>query len=221
LEGFEKLLADQPFVKVINENVPYHRLHESGNNLWAGLLETGYLTKAEKQGRSGTLTLCIPNLEIREVFRQEVCNFFEKHVDIASVNQFVDALWNSDEERARESLDLILQATVSYLHAYHEYTYHLVLDGFFTGQEYRTHSEMEAGFGRSDLIVKDMVRNRALVLELKHVESEGKLKGGLKEACNQIKAKKYESGLVYDGYTEIHKYGMSFYDKRCLIQELQ
>ncbi len=221
LEGFEKLLTGQQFVKVINENVPYHQLHDAGNNLWAGLLETGYLTKAEKQGRSGTLTLCIPNIEVMEVFRQEVSNFFEKHVDIASVNLFVDALWNSNAKGSQDSLDLILQATVSYLHAYHEYTYHLVLDGFFTGKGYRTYSEIEAGFGRSDLIIKDLERNRALVLELKHAEKEKDLQKGLKEACDQIKAKKYESNLVYDGYTEIHKYGMAFFDKQCLIKELQ
>ena len=164
LEDFEKLLTDQPLVKIINENIPYQRLHESGDNLWAGMLETGYLTKAEKQGRSGTLTLCIPNLEVREVFQQEVKNFFEKHVDIASVNLFVDAMWNSNAEGARESLDLILQSTISYLHAYHEYTYHLVLDGFCTGHTSRTHSAMEAGCDRSDLISTDMIRNRALVL---------------------------------------------------------
>lgn len=133
----------------------------------------------------------------------------------------MDALWNSNAKGAQDSLDLILQATVSYLHAYHEYTYHLVLDGFFTGQKYHTLSEMEAGFGRSDLIVKDAARSRALVLELRHAEKESQLEAGLDEACDQIKAKKFESGLVYDGYTNIRKYGMSFYDKRCLVKELQ
>ena len=97
----------------------------------------------------------------------------------------------------------------------------MILDGFFTGQKHRVHSELEAGFGRSDLIVKDLTRNRALILELKHVKKDEKLENGLKEACDQIKANQYESGLIFDGYTEIHKYGMAFYDKQCLIREFQ
>ena len=81
-EGFERLLTDKPFVKIINEHIPYHKLHESGESLWAGLLETGYLTKAEQQQRKGTISLCIPNNEIKKVFQQEVYDYFKTHCGI-------------------------------------------------------------------------------------------------------------------------------------------
>ena len=70
LESFEMLLSRQSVIKPINENVSYHRLHESGENLWTGLLETGYLTKATEEDSQGTVALRIPNEEIRKVFRE-------------------------------------------------------------------------------------------------------------------------------------------------------
>ena len=220
LESFEVLLSRQSVIKPINENVSYHRLHESGENLWTGLLETGYLTKATEEDSQDAVALRIPNEEIREAFRKEVWSYFKNHVDIVQVRELVNALWGSNAEGARVALDLILASTVSCFHAYHEYTYHLVLDGFFTGQMFRVRSEFETGYGRSDLVVTEKSGKRALVLELKHAKTQEKLEAGLAEACDQIKAKKYESSLLYDGYTDIHKYGMAFWNKRCLVKEL-
>nr|WP_297705268.1 AAA family ATPase [uncultured Butyrivibrio sp.] len=74
-ECFEQLLLGNTIDCVINESIPYHQIHESGDNLWSALLETGYLTKAvtEKMVR---MPLRIPNKAIQVVFRNEVCNYF-------------------------------------------------------------------------------------------------------------------------------------------------
>ena len=45
-EGFERLLAGETIDCTVNEYVPYHRIHENGENIWSALVETGYLTKA-------------------------------------------------------------------------------------------------------------------------------------------------------------------------------
>ncbi|MBP0960600.1 MAG: AAA family ATPase [Oscillospiraceae bacterium] len=74
-EKFEKLLAGETVKCFVNEHVPYHVIHENGDNLWSALLETGYLSKATEE-RMKVMPLRIPNKEIQEVFRQEVWNFF-------------------------------------------------------------------------------------------------------------------------------------------------
>jgi hypothetical protein len=215
-ENFELLLAGGSIECIVNDNLPYHRIYESGDNLWSALLETGYLTKAVDEEMT-MMPLRIPNKEIMAVFRQEVWDYFEDKVDIVFVREMVDALWTGEIKKAEETLNLILEATLSFYHEYHEYSYHLILDGIFTGKGYRVQSERETGYGRSDLIIQDPVRERCLLLELKHVGNEGELESALLEAESQIIKNKYESQLIYEGYTKRLKYGMAFHGKKACI----
>ncbi len=135
------------------------------------------------------------------------------------MRDFVNALWAEAIAAAKSALDQILEATLSFYHKYREYSYHLILDGFFTGFGYLVQSERETGYGRSDLIIQDPARNRCLLLELKHVENESEMETALEEASSQILKNKYDSILKYEGYTNRLQYGMAFYDKNCLIRK--
>lgn len=129
-------------------------------------------------------------------------------------------MWAKDIETAEAALRQILEATLSFYHEYHEYSYHLILDGFFTGLGYRVQSERETGYGRSDLIIQDSGANRSMILELKHVEKKKDMQAALAEAGSQIIEKKYDSQLIYEGYTKRLQYAMVFYGKQALIAEL-
>ena len=218
-EGFERLLAGETIDCTVNEYIPYHMIHESGDNLWSALVETGYLTKKVK-GRPPLMPLSIPNRSIQFVFRQEVWNYFKDKVDNAYVRDLANALWSEETEAACSALNQILEATLSFYHEYHEYSYHLILDGFFTGLGYRVLSEQETGYGRSDLIILDPARNRCMILELKHVKTEAEMEAALQEAAGQIIQKKYESRLRYEGYVTRLQYGMAFYDKQARIVKI-
>ena len=215
-EGFEQLLTGNTIECTVNDSLPYHLIHENGDNLWSALLETGYLTKAVTE-RMMVTPLRIPNKEIKAVFRQEVWEYFKDHVDNVSVKDFVNALWAGETGNAQSALAGILEATLSFYHEYHEYSYHLILDGFFTGFGYTVDSERETGYGRSDLIIRDPGRKRGMLLELKHVKKESEMEAALKEALDQMNEKKYDSRLAYEGYTMRLRYGMVFCDKKCLI----
>lgn len=215
-ESFEQLLAGNSIDCIVNENLTYHQIHESGDNIWSALLETGYLTKAASEEME-LLPLRIPNRSIRTVFRQEVWNYFKDKVDNTFVRDLMNALWAGETRRAEAALNQILEATLSFYHAYHEYSYHLILDGFFTGRGYRVLSETESGYGRTDLIVLDPARNRCLILELKHVQDKSAMTAALKEAQSQLIKEKYESRLIYEGYSTRLRYGLSFWDKCVMI----
>ena len=204
-KDFEKLLAGENIYYRINENLPYHRMHENGANIWSAMVETGYLTKAEKE-EMPRMPLRIPNREIKDVFRQEVWTYFENKVDNTFVDELDEALWSQNVEKAEQSLNQILEATLSFYHEYHEYSYHLILDGFFTGLGYRVLSELESGYGRSDLLILDAARDRGMVLELKHAEDANQIETALYEAIAQVKDKKYDSMLKYHKYKTINKY---------------
>ena len=194
-------------------------IHSNGDNIWSALLETGYLTKAVK-GRMPLMPLRIPNKSITDVFRQEVWDFFSDKVDNIFVRNLSNALWAGKIETAENTLNLILESTLSFYHAYQEYSYHLILDGFFTGLGYRVESERESGYGRSDLMIKDPARSRALILELKHTENENEMDKWLQEAVGQIVKMKYESKLRYEGYETIIRYGIAFHGKKAIIESL-
>ncbi|MBR3023828.1 MAG: AAA family ATPase [Oscillospiraceae bacterium] len=215
-EKFEKLLAGETVKCFANEHVPYHLIHENGDNLWSALLETGYLSKATEE-RMKVMPLRIPNKEIKEVFRQEVWNYFNTKINNEFVNNLIDSLWAESTESAKASMNQILEATLSFYHEYHEYSYHLILDGFFTGLGYMVDSERESGYGRTDLIIRDTVRKCCLILELKHVKEEAEMENALKEAKSQIVRNKYESRFEYEGYTTRLQYGMVFWGKKCII----
>ena len=220
LETFEQLLADKTIDCKVNDNLTYHNIHSSGDNIWSALLETGYLTKAVKE-RMQLMPLKIPNKGIKNVFRQEVWEFFRDKVDNVFVRDLISSLWGQENKNAENALNQILEATLSFYHKYQEYSYHLILDGFFTGFGYQVLSETEAGYGRSDLIIKDPARKRCLILELKHAEKEEEMKSALKEASSQIVKMKYSSTLSYEGYSTILKYGMSFYDKKARVTSVE
>ena len=218
-ERFERLLAGNTIECTVNEFVPYHRIHESGENLWSALLETGYLTKTVKE-KMPLMPLKIPNRSIQIVFRQEVWNYFNDKVDNAFVRDLINGLWAGEIERAESSLNQILEATLSFYHEYHEYSYHLILDGFFTGLGYLVQSERETGYGRSDLIILDPARQRCMILEIKHVKTEDEMESALREAVSQTVKGKYESQVIYEGYTTRIQYGMAFWDKHSLIKRV-
>ncbi|MBQ7486240.1 MAG: PD-(D/E)XK nuclease domain-containing protein, partial [Clostridia bacterium] len=219
-ECFEQLLAGESVKCSVNENLPYHLIHANGDNLLSALLETGYLTKTNLKDTQ-PMRLRIPNRSIQVAFQQEGWNFFRDKVDNVFVEDLVNALWAGEVERAEKVLNQILEATLSFYHVYHEYSYHLILAGLFTGIGYRIQSERETGYGRSDLIILQPSENSCMILELKHVKKEEDMADALKEGSSQIIRQKYGSAMRYEGYTTRLQYVMSFSSKRVIIAKVE
>lgn len=217
-EGLEQLLAGGTVDCLVNENLPYSRIHENGENFWSSLLETGYLTKAVTE-QMPRLPLRIPNRSVQEVFRREVWDSFRDRIDNVFVEELDSALWTEEVERAENTLNRILESVLSFYHEYHEYSYHLILAGLFTGLGYRVQSERETGYGRSDLIILDPAKARSMVLELKHVKDRNEMQSALKVAHGQIIREKYESVLICEGYTTRLRYAVSFSSKQVMIRK--
>ena len=218
-ESFEQLLAGKCVECKVNEQVPYHQIYDNGDNLWTALLKTGYLSKAVTE-EAAIMPLRLPNRSVEAAFRQEVWDYFRDKVDNAFVKDFVSALWAGETSRAEAAICQILEATLSFYHEYREYSYHLILDGFFTGQSYTVLSEPESGYGRSDLIILDLGRRRCLILELKHVKDEKELESALQEGASQLIRQKYESTPRYLGFSPRLKYAMAFSGYKARIEKL-
>lgn len=222
-EKFEILLNGGYIKETITETLTYDMLSSSEENLWSLLYLTGYLTKARqeelKAGETlerGQAALRIPNMEVRDIFRKNVVEWFQEKAVRSDRSELFCALWEGDAERLSELLSDLLFDTISY-HDYAESYYHAFLTGLFSSAGYTVESNYENGLGRSDLVIKERSRRRAAVIETKIVKSGEKLEEGCRTALRQISEKQYARKLERSGFKSVIRYGIAFYQKECLV----
>lgn len=216
-EKFETLLNGGTIIQSISEELTYDTLHASEDNLWSVLLMTGYITKADPGEDGETVSLKIPNREIASIFEDTVIAHFKSAADTAELNSFINALWENDEVKATRLISDLLWYTISY-NDYHEDYYHAFLVGIFVGHGYHVESNKEKGLGRPDILLKDKRNRRAIIIEAKKSKKESDMDKDCDEAISQIVMEKYAEGLY--GYTEIHCYGISFFQKQAKVKKL-
>ena len=217
-DKFETLLNGGMINQAISDELTYDTLHSSEDNLWSVLLMTGYITKADPEEDDGTVSLKIPNKEISSIFEDTVVKYFNETVNIDSINELLNSLWDSDEERATEIVSELLWNTISY-NDYHEDYYHAFLAGVFVGRGYSVESNKEKGLGRPDIFLKDRRNRRAIIIEAKKSDKESDLDKDCDKAIKQVIDEKYAEGTP--GYEQILCYGVAFYQKQAKVKLLK
>ena len=215
-EKFEVLLNGGTITEDISEELTYDHIADSEKNLWSVLLMTGYISKADKSASRGKVKLRIPNAEIADLFKDAVVARFERTLDAGSVDAFITAMWNRDEQTASEMLTKILWNSISYFDYGEEY-YHGMLNGIFSSRGFAPDSNDEAGLGRLDLRVKDRGKRAFLLLEFKRSEKEEDLDADCDYAIRQIFEKGYNK-IIPEGYEEQLIYGIAFYAKTAKVK---
>ena len=127
----------------------------------------------------------------------------------------MEALWNKDVGEVGRIVSELLWRTISY-NDYHEDYYHAFLAGLFVGMGYEVESNKEKGLGRPDILLKDEINRRAIIVEAKKSEKEADMDRDCDEAIGQITAQKYAEGLY--GYEQIYCYGISFFRKQAKVK---
>ena len=217
-DKFEALLNGETIVQTISDELTYDTLHSTEDNLWSVLLMTGYITKADPEEDDDTVSLKIPNKEISSIFEDTVVKYFNETVNTDSINELLNSLWDSDEERATEIVSDLLWNTISY-NDYHEDYYHAFLAGVFVGRGYSVESNKEKGLGRPDIFLKDRRNRRAIIIEAKKSDKKSNLDKDCDKAIKQIIDEKYAEGI--SGYEQILCYGVAFYQKQAKVKLLK
>ena len=100
----EKLLAGGEITKEIHQELIYPEMYQSLENVWSLLFMTGYLTQ---RGRvdAKRYKLAIPNLEIREIFKTQIMEYFKKTVakDGDTLRRLCDALRSEEHTSELQS----------------------------------------------------------------------------------------------------------------------
>ena len=217
-EKFELLLSGDSVAVHIKDDLTYDFEHSTEDNFWSILYLTGYLTKIQNDTENGMTHLIIPNEEVKTIFADTIVEWFKDTMRNSNRTSLMDSLWLGKEETASVIISKILRQTISY-HNYKEDYYHAFLAGIFVGIGYLVESDREHGEGRPDIVVKDIVNQRVIIMEAKHSQNVNNMQTDCLKAVNQIAVKKYIEDFL-DDYDTVVCYGISFFRKRCLVKRI-
>ena len=214
LSTLEKIFNQEEVAVRITDNV---RL---GNNLsvsevWELMLYSGYLTVKEKLD-DGRYLVRIPNMEIMKFFKDEFLTIVFGEYRI--VDELRDALYDKNLRQLDRSIERLILSVMSFhdINKKYENSYHMLLAGFFYALDgyYITKSNVEAGYGRVDILLIPKDKNKTgYILELKRADSSN-LEKKAEEALKQIDDKKYYVELERYGIKDIVKIGYVFDGKK-------
>ena len=218
----ERLINGEAIEKELRLELTYEEIDQSIENLWSVLFTTGYLTQSGRN-ENGAYRLIIPNLEVREVFRLQINEWFKK--SIFSNTERLTAFWKAfeegDTEGVEQYLNRILSNSISVFDTKarkeeKESSYHNLLVGILTGNaDWLVKSNVEAGEGFADIIVETDDPDAGIVAELKYTKNFDDMKMTCQKAIDQIRDRRYQEYLLNDDRKDIRLYGIAFCKKRC------
>lgn len=196
-DSIDSLLDGNFLPAHINYATNYKNLTSTPENIWSLLYLTGYLTKAPKEVAdelllpgSGMDMLTIPNKEVTEIFRDELKKWFSHRLTSSQRTDLLQAFWKPDAELFAKLLSQTLLVSIS-MYDYREHFYHGMLTGMFLSTKAQTVSNLEAGEGRSDILVRD--KNLAAVIEVKRTTEEKELPSLVEKGLKQIIDNQYDA----------------------------
>lgn len=219
----ERLIDGESISKKIRQELTYRDIYKDMDNLWSVLFTTGYLTQRGKpDGRF--FQLAIPNLEIREIFTEQILEWFQEEArkDTPKLDAFCGAFPLADGETVETLFRAYLQKTISIRdtgvrRGKKENFYHGILLGLLSHREdWLIDSNAESGEGFSDILVEVEESYTGIVIEIKYPD-DGDLESGCKKALAQIEEKGYVERLLRDGMKNIVRYGIACYKKNCKV----
>ncbi len=219
----EALIAGESVTKEIHEELTYNNLYDSMENIWSVLFMTGYLTYRGTPS-SGSYPLVIPNMEIRNIYKDQIMEMFVKNVagDGAYFRSFCDTLKNGDAPEVEKLFSGYLRRTVSIRDTFvrkptKENFYHGILLGILGYKtDWYVRSNREAGDGFSDISIEIEDEGIGIIIEVKYAE-KSRMEEVCREALRQIEVTGYTEQLKEDDCDTILKYGIACYKKQCRV----
>ena len=223
-DEIEQLIEGNIIEKKIRLDLTYDEIDQSIDNLWSVLFTTGYLTQ-EGRAERGNYRLKIPNKEVKEVFIDQIQQWFEESVtkDEDRMSKFYQSLDEGDAQEVQNQLTRILGQTISILDTKarnegKENFYHGMMLGLLRNhRSWIVKSNVESGDGFADIIIKPEDPDKGMIIELKYSKTFAGLEKACEDAIEQIQDRRYDEILREEGRDHILAYGIAFCKKRCKI----
>ena len=206
--------------KQIHEDITYDDIHESEDNLWNFLFFTGYMKKVSerREDKYIYLTMKIPNVEIASIYESQIRSWFDKQVKSEDRGVLNKAVLEGDIEAIENYVSGLLEKTISVFDSNESFYHGFFLSLLYGVPNYSPRSNREEGDGRPDIVLyPDRPKDPAIIFEIKVRKKFNEMENGLNEAYEQIRNKKYEEGVLEDGYMGVKSYGICFCKKSCIV----
>lgn len=223
-DEIEQLITGKAIEKNIRLELTYDEIDNSIDNLWSVLFTTGYLTQIGKT-RDGNYQLIIPNREVKEVYINQIKEWFQEKVlsDTKPIQTLLEAFLNGEAKEIEIRLTRILSNTISIFDTKahkeeKEIFYHGMLLGLLKcNPNWLVQSNAESGDGFVDILIEPEDPDRGIIIELKYAQTFQGLEIACKKAIDQIRNRRYTERLTNDGRNQILAYGIAFCKKRCKV----
>ena len=223
-DEIEQLIAGDVIEKKIRQDLTYDEIDQSIDNLWSVLFTTGYLTQTGRAER-GIYKLMIPNKEIREVFIDQIQQWFDQTVvnDEDRMSSFYQSFAQGKAKDVQDQLTSILAETISILdtkarNEEKENFYHGMMLGLLRNyRNWIVKSNVESGEGFVDILIKPEDPDEGILIELKYSKTFDGLEKACERAMEQVKNRRYDEALREEGRCHILAYGIAFCKKRCKV----
>ena len=223
-DEIEQLIAGDVIEKKIRQDLTYDEIDQSVDNLWSVLFTTGYLTQTGRAER-GIYKLMIPNKEVREVFIDQIQQWFDQTVvnDEDRMSSFYQSFVQGKVKDVQDQLTSILAETISILdtkarNEEKENFYHGMMLGLLRNhRNWIVRSNVESGERFVDILIKPEDPDEGILIELKYSKTFDGLEKACERAMEQIKDRRYDEALREEGRTHILAYGIAFCKKRCKV----
>lgn len=223
-DEIEQLIAGDVIEKKIRQDLTYDEIDQSIDNLWSVLFTTGYLTQTGRAKR-GIYKLMIPNKEVREVFIDQIQQWFDQTVvnDEDRMSSFYQSFAQGKAKDVQDQLTSILAETISILdtkarNEEKENFYHGMMLGLLRNhRNWIVKSNVESGEGFVDILIKPEDPDEGILIELKYSKTFDGLEKACERAMEQMKNRRYDEALREEGRCHILAYGIAFCKKRCKV----
>ena len=223
-DEIEQLIAGDVIEKKIRQDLTYDEIDQSIDNLWSVLFTTGYLTQTGRAER-GIYKLMIPNKEVREVFIDQIQQWFDQTIvnDEDRMSSFYQSFAQGKAKDVQDQLTSILAETISILdtkarNEEKENFYHGMMLGLLRNRRnWIVRSNVESGEGFVDILIKPEDPDEGILIELKYSKTFDGLEKACERAMEQIKDRRYDEALREEGRIHILAYGIAFCKKRCKV----
>ena len=223
IEDLKQLIERKELVKSLDKGFSFEDLKVSPSYIWQLMVASGYLRvirKLNDDPMSFKYLVDIPNLEILSFFERDFIRRFMRDPDY--FRELIDSLVKGDMYRFEERLKYIFMTSPSHFDfKQEEANYHLFILGMLIQlkREYKVKSNLEAGYGRTDVLVLPYDKNKlGFIFEFKVSKNIEELETKAEEALKQIDEKNYEMIMQDEKIEHYFKIGISFYKKDLAIK---
>ena len=212
-EELDRLIDGGTIEKQIHEDITYDDVHENEDNLWNFLFFTGYMKKVSERsdGEETYLTMCIPNIEIKSIYRNQISRWFEGITKKADRSALYRAIAEKDANGIGDFLTELLEKSISTFNSSESFYHGFFLSLMYGMPRYSVRSNREEGDGRPDVILyPNRPKDPAYLFELKAKKKFNEMDAGIEEAFAQIDEKRYEEGILDEGFAGVISFGVCF-----------